>query len=461
MIQAMQILQLSTLGLEDRIEQELVENPFLEVSEPEREEAPQEAQTATEGEAAGETDGLVNMLDELERYEHDYGDGGSRMPGSVDGDKKYEAMQNAPTLPETLADALLRQIALLALSEREREIIEYLIWSFDGRGYLTEALENISIRLTQDMKAPPVEEDEVENALVRLRQATHPAMGARDLRECLLLQIEARGIEAPLLHALIADHLQDLEANRMPRIAKATGRSIDDIKLALARMRELDPIPGSDFGEARATVITPDVVVEDLDGDYVIKLERERIPKLMLSPSYRRLLSESENGDGVREWVRKRVESARWFIDAVEQRQSTLRRISEAVFRHQRDFLERGVSGLRPLRMQEVADEIKVHISTVSRGVSGKYAQTPRGIFPLKYFFTGGTAKSTGEVASQVSIKELLRELVSQEDPKKPFSDDQLAAKLEERDGISIARRTVTKYRKALDIPSSSQRRSY
>ena len=166
-------------------------------------------------------------------------------------------------------------------------------------------------------------------------------------------------------------------------------------------------------------------------------------------------------GDGVREWVKKRLESARWFIDAIHQRQSTLQRISEAVFVRQREFLDRGVSGLKPLRMQEVADEIGVHISTVSRGVSGKYAQTPRGIFPMKFFFTGGTAKSTGEVASQVSIKERIRELVAQEDGKKPLSDDQLATLLDERDGIRIARRTVTKYRKALGLPSSSQRRTY
>jgi RNA polymerase sigma-54 factor len=459
MIQAMQILQLPALDLQERIEAELTENPFLEVAEPQAEvEEDKHQETA---EAATETDGLENMLEELERYERDFGDGRRvRASGGEEGDRKYEAMQNAPNLPQTLPEALLDQIAFLSVDDRERAIIEYIIWSLDRRGYLTTTIEGLSEELSHDTD-PPVTMLEIEAALERLRHVTKPSIGAHDLRECLLLQLEEEGIEQPLVHSIISEHLGDLEANRLPRISKATGRSIDDIKAAVDVIRGLDPIPGAEFGDVRATVITPDVIVEEVDGNFVVRLDRERFPELTLSPIYRKILSQAKRGDEAREWVKKRLESARWFIDALQQRQGTLERIAEAIFKHQRPFLERGASALRPLRMQEVADEIGVHISTVSRGVSGKYAQTPRGIFPLKFFFTGGTTKSTGEVASQVSIKERVRELVAKEDTEHPLSDDQIAALLEERDGIKIARRTVTKYRKALGLPASSQRRVY
>jgi RNA polymerase sigma-54 factor len=203
------------------------------------------------------------------------------------------------------------------------------------------------------------------------------------------------------------------------------------------------------------------VIVEEQDGEFDVRLERQRVPRLSLSPAYREFLRQAKKGDGVREWVKKRVEAARWFIEAVHQRQSTLLRIAQVIFVRQKPFLERGVPGFQPLRMQEVADQVGVHISTVSRAVAGKYAQTPRGIYPLKYFFAGGTQKASGEVASQVSIKQRIADLVSGEDADHPLSDDELANLLEEKDHVRIARRTVTKYRKALSIPSSNQRRKF
>ena len=276
-----------------------------------------------------------------------------------------------------------------------------------------------------------------------------------------MLQIAAHGLENPLLVAIVENHLEDLEQNRLPRIAKETGKPIEAVKTAVALLKTLDPHPGAGYGETRVQTITPDVIVEESDGDYEVRLERQRVPRLALSPAYREFLRQAKKGDGVREWVKKRVESARWFIEAVHQRQSTLLMIAEAIFRRQKSFLERGVPGFQPLRMQEVADEVGVHISTVSRAVAGKYAQTPRGIFPLKYFFAGGTAKATGEVTSQVSIKQRVADLIAAEDPDRPLSDDELAKLLEEKDHVKIARRTVTKYRKALSLPSSNQRRKF
>ncbi len=455
MIQAMQILQLPALELEGRIEQELTENPFLEPVENEsdgEEERPAEATDA-------ETRGVESMLEELERYERDFGESSSPRPAPDDGegDRKYEAMKNTPASGSTLAEAVIEQLAFLDFDERAREVAEFLIYSLDGRGYLQESLEDVAAGCPLGGVTPA----ELDGILAELRRVTHPALGATGLAEALLLQLEALEFHDPLAHTLVEHHLDDIVTNRLPRIAKATGHPIEDIKAALETIRSLDPSPGAEFGEELAAVIVPDVVVEEVDGQYEVRLTRQRTRELTLNPMYKRLLREARKGDGVQEWVKKRVESARWFIDAIQQRQSTLQRIATVIFDRQRGFLDRGVRGLAPLRMQEVADEVGVHISTVSRAVSGKHAQTPRGIYPLKFFFTGGTPRSTGGVASQASIKQRIAELVEQEDSAHPLSDDQLAAKLKELDGIAIARRTVTKYRKALEIPSSSQRKSF
>jgi RNA polymerase sigma-54 factor len=464
MIQAMQILQLPALDLEERIEQELIENPFLEVVEggdkDEDGEAAHEDHRGDEPAASPEERrGIESILDELERYERDFR-GESPRPRSTwdeEGDRKLEAMANTPDTKRTLAEALIEQLAFLDLDERRRHMAEYLIYSLDQRGLLGQPLEEIAAELAEDQATP----EELAELLVELRRLIHPALGARDLRECLRLQLDAGGVDDPLVRAMVESHLDDITTNRLPRIAKATGRSIAEVKDALETIRALDPTPGVDLHEEPAAAILPDVVVEEVDGRWEVRLTRARIPELTISPAYKHLLRQARRGDGVQEWVKKRLESARWFIDAIVQRQSTLQRIASCIFERQRDFLERGVRALRPLRMQEVADQVGVHISTVSRAVSGKYAQTPRGTHALKFFFTGGTPRETGGVASQASIKQRIRELVAQEDPQNPLSDDQLAEMLEQRDKVKIARRTVTKYRKALAIPASSQRRVF
>ncbi|MCZ6596986.1 MAG: RNA polymerase factor sigma-54 [Planctomycetota bacterium] len=487
MIQAMQILQLSALDLEERVEQELIENPFLEEVEPEREDdgeypaAPGEDPAASgedpaasgEGPAAGTDDAsdvaageaeaseggsIESMMDELERYERDFGDGPRLRVGSVEeADRKLEAMQNTPATYHSLGDSLMEQIALSDLDEHRRQLAEYLVYSLDHKGYLPETLESIA----RHCDVPDVTVEELQEVLDDLRLFTHPALGALNLSECLLLQLDAHHIEAPLVRTVIKDHLEDITTNRLPRIARTTGHSIDEIKEAIETLRSLDPIPGREYGDPGVVVIHPDVVVEEVEGDYEVRLTRQRVPELRVSPSYKRMLSQAKKGDGVQEWVKKRLESARWFIDAIHQRQSTLLKIAQNIFERQRGFLDQGVKALKPLRMQEVADAAGVHISTVSRAVSGKHAQTPRGILPLKYFFTGGTAKASGEMTSQASIKLRIQELIEQEDTGKPLSDEELATALHNQDGITIARRTVTKYRKALALPSSGQRKVF
>jgi len=462
MIQAMQILQLNGLDLEERIEQELESNPLLELAE----NGPPEADptlSASPGElGASDTERKVDaILDELERAGNPRDSLGNRTRGPEDdGDKKLEAMANTPDGSKTLAEALLEELAMLDLDARQRRLCEYVLYSLDERGWLTTPLEELAKGATLEGE-PPVEPAELAQVIEELRMVSHPALAARDLKECLRLQLGAFGMEDPLLVAIVENHLEDVEHNRLPRIAKATERPLEDVKAAIELLKTLEPSPGSGYGEVRADVITPDVIVEEVDGEYVVRLERERARELRLSPAYREYLKQAKKGDGVREWVRKRLETARWFIDAVQLRQSTLLRVAEVIFARQKLFLDKGTSGFQPLRMQEVADQVGVHISTVSRAVSGKYAQTPRGIFPLKYFFAGGTQKASGEVASQISIKQRIAELVGQEDPDKPLSDDELADLLEQRDQVKIARRTVTKYRKALNIPSSNERRRF
>jgi len=536
MIQAMQVLQLPLLELSERIEQELVENPFLEVVEPERDDG---ADAGADREPA--TDGADAMLDYLERIDRDFGDGGPpRAAGGEEGDRKYEAMLNAPEGARTFAADILDQLSALELTDRERTVLEYVVWSLDERGYLTETPATLAHELTrevqrtlgaagadavlvesvpavlvddgpegaqegaQDEPANPVAstdaapvsqgpvskgpvsegpeaedgeeelspedmvvtEDEVRDALERLRETVHPGLGALDLRECLLLQLPARGLWNPLMRQLVERHLDDVSANRLPQIARATGHDLEEVKAAIELLQDLDPAPGAGFGETSAEVIHPEVMVEldEEEGTVEVRLDRERTPSLRMSPmyqtqSFRKLLKEGDAEE--REWARKKLEAASWFIDALAQRQSTLERISNALFERQRGFLERGKEALKPLRMQEIADEVGVHISTVSRAVAGKHAQTPRGIFPLKFFFTGGTTKSSGEETSQISIKERIKAIVAAEDPARPLSDEGIAKALEDSEGIKIARRTVTKYRKALDIASSTQRRKY
>ncbi len=457
MIQAMQILQLSAMDLQERVEQELLENPFLEEAEgTQGEDGPEENAEPAErrDEEPTALDGIIEIF---ERYERDFGEGTRQRTGGEDVDRKLEAMQNTPATYHSIGDSILEQIALIELDDRQHDIAEFLVYSLDPRGYLIEPLAD----LLPSCEVRGVTVEELQEVLEKLRHATHPGLGARDLRECLLLQLGPYDVQNPLVRTLIESHLEDITTNRIPRIARTTGHSIEEINQAIEEMRTLDPIPGREYGQSSAETIHPDVIVEEVDGKFEVRLTREGVPHLLVSPSHTRLLREAAKGDGVRKWIKQRLESARWFIDALEQRQSTLLRISIAIFERQQEFLNRGIKGLQPLRMIEIAEVSGVHISTVSRAVAGKYIQTPHGILALRSFFSGGTAKATGGMASQASIKQRIKELVDKEDAHTPLSDDRLADMLKEKDGISIARRTVTKYRKALAIPSSSQRRQF
>jgi len=465
LIQAMQILQLPLLDLQGRIEQELLENPFLEVAEPPPEEttngnAAPERPAATTPEPVP-TDWEPRAVQTLEAFERLAGERPPRRPRGSDENEeaRQEALANTPEMPRTIADHLRPQLGFLELSEKELAIAEYLISSLDPRGYLRAPIEEIA----SDPELATTSE-EVARVIEKLRPLGPPGLFAHDVRECLLLQLAAHyGPLAPqtLEYQLVERHLEDVAMNRLPKIAREREQSIEDVKEAVETIRHLNPNPaGGDVFEPNAAVV-PDVVIQEVDGKYELRLERGSVPELRVSGDIAKLLEQAKNDEKVHQFLERKYQSARWFKEAVERRRVTLEKICRAILERQKEFLERGAEGLRPLRMQEVADEVGVHISTVSRAISGKYVDTPRGVFPLKYFFVGGTVTEDGEYESQTAIKELVRRIIEKEDPKNPLSDEEIGKMLAASNGVPIARRTVTKYRKALKIPASSQRKVY
>jgi RNA polymerase sigma-54 factor len=349
------------------------------------------------------------------------------------------------------------------LDEETRKMADRIIYNLDSNGYLKSPLEDL-------IPPPPAEingdaqtwrEKQLqlaEKALAVVQRLDPPGVGARNLKECLLLQLNPGLLFYEELQVLIENHLEDLENNRLPLISKKTGFSIETIKEDL---KTLKPKPGSDFSESSAPAVTPDVFVEkDETGRYKVHLEDGDLPSLYISPYYRRLLQDASTSPETRDYIKRKVNAAQWLIEAIEQRRSTLTRVAQAIVDHQTKFLDDGPEHIEPLKMQQIADKVGVHVTTVSRAVDDKWIQTPRGIFPLKRFFVGGTTGADGEEVAWDRVRLKLQEIIDNEDKTKPLSDDALVEELAKA-GVTVARRTVTKYRKAMNIPSSRQRRDW
>jgi RNA polymerase sigma-54 factor len=360
MIQAMQVLQYPLLELQDRIDTELQENVFLDVVEPERqqEDSKQESELPDDLEASFQT---LEQLDERQREL-----GRLRTRGSVeDADAKQEALNNTPGRHESLADHLVGQLSLLELDPELRERVEIVIYSLNADGRLVSSVE-------EDGRVIPAAEElaveiecsveDMEEAIAIVQSLDPAGVGARSLEECLILQLDRIPNSPPLARAIVSRYLEELSLNRLPKIARATGASIEDVKDAVEYLRlNLHPHPGAPFGEVVNSAITPDVIVEEIDGRFELRVERGGLPELRISPIYRKLLSESKRDPKVAEYLRRKIDSAKWFIDAIHQRQSTIERIASAVVEKQAEFLRKGVRYLKPLRMQEIADEVGVH----------------------------------------------------------------------------------------------------
>jgi RNA polymerase sigma-54 factor len=472
MIQSMEILQLSLAALEERIEKEMLENPVLELQESDPDLPPQTSQADTEQspsggeEAEGDSvsdDNLGNDdLDRLMNMDEDWPDRFGDRPrpsrNEVDeaGERKLDAMANIVARPQSLQDYLQDQLGWFDLDPALRAMAERIIYDLDPNGYLSTRLE--------DLLASGATGDELalaQQALALVQRLDPPGVGARDLRECLLLQLTPGMPYREQLQRLIASHLEDLEHNRLPAISRRTGYSIDLIRQTLAELRKLDPKPGDRFNNVLVPPITPDVLIEQgHDGKCRVCLEDGRTPNLLISPYYRKLFSGGQITKETREYIKKKVASAQWLIASIQQRRNTLTRVAQAIVDHQSEFLSKGPAFIEPLKMQQIAEKVNVHVTTVSRAVADKWIQTPRGIFPLKRFFCGGTVSAEGEEVAWNAIRLKLQELIDSEDKQHPKSDDQLVKNLADS-GITVARRTVTKYREAMRIPSSRQRRDW
>ena len=465
----MNILQLPLLALEAKIREEMERNPALE-DELERPEmpAPSEAEGDRElGREEGSQEAeAFSRLERLSReYDFDDSDQSFGRPRQPTGerDAKLDAMANTASRPESLHEYLMRQWHFVELPDRLRKAGELIINYIEDDGYLRTPLAEIA---EQDI--PPFTVDEMEEALSWVQTLDPPGIGARDLRECLLLQLDMIDPEEEddphheLARRLVQDHLSDIEKNRFPAISKATGASIEEIKAAVRSLRKLTLHPGSLVVERNVPVIAPDVIVEYAEeGDgYTVRLARGNSPRLRISDTYRRMLAEYRGDKEAREFLKRNLESASALIDAIQYRRNRLLEVAQEVVERQRDFLDYGPSGLKVLRMSELAEKLGCDPSTISRTVADKYVQTPRGIYPLRYFFTGGTESSDGEATSWDSVKARVREIIDQEDKKRPLNDDEIAEKLK-KEGLDVSRRTIAKYRMQLNIPTARQRREF
>lgn len=464
LIQSMNILQLPLLALESKIREEMERNPALEEDDLDRPVVPAapatdeppvvdpESQVAAEG---------FSRLDRLSReYDFDESDqpfGRPRQP-TGERDAKMDAMANTASRPESLNEYLLRQWAFVEIDNRIRQAGELIINYIEEDGYLKTPLEELA-----DQHVPPFTLEEMQEALSWVQTLEPAGIGARDIRECLLIQLShIEGNNHELERTLVENHLSDIEKNRYPAIAKATGRSIDEVKAAVHNLGKLNAHPGALIAEREVPVIAPDVIVDyaDESDGYTIRLARGNSPRLRISDTYRRMLATYRQDKDAREFIRKNLESATALIDAIQYRRNRLLEVAQEVVQRQRDFLDFGPAGLKVLRMSELAEKLGCDPSTISRTVADKYVQTPRGIYPLRYFFTGGTEGSDGEATSWDSVKTRVKQIIDEEDKKTPLNDDEIAARLQ-GEGIEVSRRTIAKYRMQLHIPTARQRREY
>jgi RNA polymerase sigma-54 factor len=462
MIQSMEILQLPVMALQERIEQELGENPILEdlrespPSEPADEDAPAPAveEPVTESEP-DEFDSLIS-LDENWSEIYDEGPRRSRAALSEQSDRKQEAMQNMASRPRSFHDDLTDQLSFFDCEPIVREIAEYIIYNLDERGLFPQDLQDV----VREFQGRATMAQAIE-ALKLVQRLDPPGVGARDLRECLLLQLNPEIPGHDVLQVLISQHFDDLEHNRLPLIEKKTGIPIEKIKDALEHLRRLNLRPSGAFEVENPHYVIPDLIVEpDEHGVYEVRLADQNSPQLAISRDYLKQLRSKETDQATRDFIQKKIQSARWLIESIEQRRNTLLRVAKAIIEHQKEVLDRGPEFIEPLKMQQIADKVGVHVTTVSRAVDDKWIQTPRGIFPLKRFFGGGTTTAEGDEIAWDTIKQKLLEVIAKEDKQNPLSDEEIVDEMASQ-GVKVARRTVTKYRQNLLIPSSRQRKQF
>jgi len=466
--QAIKLLQLSRLELVQSVSQELIENPVLEEVTPETAEdspegdeasSPETLQTAEsvaeappEQERAEELKSDLELGPQWDEYMNELGDGRDYGTAEAD-DKELPSYDQTLTRLPSLSDHLLWQLHLSISDAGIVKAGEWIIGNLDDDGYLRATLEELS-------QQSDIPHTIMEQAHDLIRGFDPAGVGARDLRECLLIQARQLDLQGTLVEKIIEAHLLDLEKRKYANIAKALNVTPQEVmEASQVIIHELEPKPGRPFLVADTNYVVPDVYVIKIEDRYVVQLNEEGIPRVRINSYYRKLLHAKENVDKVtKEYVEERLRSAQWLIKGMEQRNKTIYRVAESIVKFQRDFLDSGITHLKPMVLKDVAEDISMHESTISRVTTNKYMHTPQGIFPMKYFFTTGFAAGTGAEVSSLTVKDAIQKMIREEDLSLPLKDQQIVDALKAR-GVDIARRTVAKYREELRIPPTSVRK--
>jgi RNA polymerase sigma-54 factor len=451
--QAIKLLPMSTLELSDLLNQEMVENPMLE-EVPTEDLQPVET-TAQEAEKPPADAANKSETWDDQDYEYffgDYLDDGYR-PRAPQEVRELPPIENTLSTASSLTDHLMWQLSMQSDDLLIREIGSAIIGNLDDDGYLVASFDELAAMGGWSVA-------DVDRALKTVQGFDPVGVAARDLQECLLLQLRHLGLEGTPTEKIVTEHLRLLQNHQVPEIARKLGVTIDDLKEHIEIIRNLDPKPGSRYNPTQSQYVIPDVYIIKVEDQYVAVLNEDGLPQMRISPVYRRLLDKgaAENNDETRAYVKDKFRSALWLIKSVEQRQKTIHKVANSIINFQRDFLDHGIEHLRPLVLRDVANDIGMHESTVSRVVTNKYMHTPQGVFEMKYFFHSGISSSYGESVSSVTIKQRIRKIIDNEDPRKPLSDSKIVSILQ-REGLVLARRTIAKYREELKISTSNQRK--
>lgn len=456
--QAIKLLQLSRLELVESIQQELMENPFLEELDPDVADTAPAPENLDDYEASHvdaqsrEDENLMRSAD-WENYLGEFSSVTKQALGrELEVPEEGLSFESRLTSKPSLEGHLSWQMRLSNFTERDLEIGEIVIGNLDSRGYLQASAEEMADQL------PDFSIEDIEAVVRRIQRLDPVGVAARSVQECLLVQLQHQGLdEDPVLVSLVRDHLEDLEKHRYKPLTKKFKISMEDLKDYLDLIQSLEPMPGAHFSSGDPQYVSPDVFVYKVGQDFVIVLNEEGFPRLQLNPFY--LETAKAKTSAEREYFQDKVRSAEWLMKSLYQRQRTLYKVMESIVRFQRDFFEHGVTRLKPLILKEVAEDIGMHESTVSRITTSKYVATPHGIFELKFFFNSALDLDDGTQVGSESVKALIKQLIAEENPKRPLSDEQIGDILKQKLEVNIARRTVAKYRTAMNIESSSKRK--
>jgi RNA polymerase sigma-54 factor len=475
--QSLALLQAPTLELKAMVEQELQQNPVLEevavVDEDEKEtrdneetpapvdpaEPPADVtyDPATEKATNGPVDDFQAEFERLTQMDQEWRDhfAQTNIPQrrSEEEEEKRQYMFDSLVAGTSLQQSLLDQVRLSDLTDEQRQIAELIIGNIDDYGYLKSSVDELAFSTN-------IPADKILEVLKVIQTFHPPGVGARDLRECLMLQLERQGKQETLEYQIINECMEALGKRRIPEVARTLGVTVDQVQEAFARIASLEPRPGREFLPDNNQYILPEVFVQKAGDDFVITTNNDQIPHLRISNTYKDLMAQPNSTQEVREYIREKIRAGKFLIKSLHQRQQTILNIAREIVNRQREFMEKGVAYLKPLTMVQVAEVVGVHETTVSRAVSGKYMQTPQGVFDMKYFFTSGIQTASGVGISNTSVKDMIAEMIKKEDQSKPFSDEEIVKMLDQK-GIKIARRTVAKYRSELNILPSHLRKVY